>query len=143
MYGKVIVAVDGSESSHQALQEAKQMLMNKVADEVEIVYVVPTFRNEVFYTEQLSLLLDPLYSKMLSEGEQLLKNSAAEMEGLNVKTTLLKGEPSVEIARLANTGYDLIIVGSRGKNPLSNLVLGSVSTRVLQEAQCPVLVVKP
>lgn len=142
MYSKVIVAVDGSESSQKALQEAKQMLLKQAADQVEIVCVVPTFKNEVFYTEQLSLLLDPVYAKMLSEGEELLKGCAAEMEGLNVKTTLLKGDPPVEISKLANTGYDLIIIGSRGKNPISSLVMGSVSSRVLQDAKCPVLVVK-
>lgn len=142
MYSKVVVAVDGSESSKKALQEAKRMLLNQVAEEVEVVYVAPTFRNEIFFTEQYSLLLDPLYSKMLAEGEELLKSCAAELEGYNVKTTLLKGEPPVEIAKLANNGYDLIIVGSRGKNPISNLILGSVSSRILQEVKCPVLIIK-
>jgi nucleotide-binding universal stress UspA family protein len=142
MYGKVIVAVDGSDSSQKALQEAKRMLANQVAQEVEVVYVAPTFRNEIFYTDKYNAVLDPLYAQMLAEGEKLLEKCAGELEGYNVKTTLLKGEPPAEIAKLAKNNCDLVIVGSRGKNPISNLILGSVSSRVLQIVDCPVLIIK-
>jgi nucleotide-binding universal stress UspA family protein len=39
-------------------------------------------------------------------------------------------------------GCDLIVMGSRGLNPIGQLLLGSVSFRIVQEAPCPVLITR-
>ena len=52
------------------------------------------------------------------------------------------GQPAREIARVAEEGgYDLIVAGSRGRNALGELVLGSVSKALVRQATRPVLVV--
>ena len=52
------------------------------------------------------------------------------------------GHPAAEIVRVAEEGgYDLIVAGSRGRNPVGELLLGSVSQAVVRQASCPVLVV--
>jgi nucleotide-binding universal stress UspA family protein len=38
-------------------------------------------------------------------------------------------------------GVDLLVLGSRGFGPVMRLLIGSVSSRVIREAPCPVLVV--
>lgn len=57
---------------------------------------------------------------------------------------LVSGDPAEEIIRLANIHKaDLIVIGSRGLTGMSRIVQGSVSSQVVEEAACSVLVVKP
>ncbi len=57
---------------------------------------------------------------------------------------MVTGAPAEEIIRLANIyKTDLIIIGSRGLIGMKRIVQGSVSSQVVEEANCSVLVVKP
>lgn len=52
------------------------------------------------------------------------------------------GDPAAEISRVAEEGgYDLLVVGSRGRGAVGEVVLGSVSSDLVRHALCPVLVV--
>lgn len=54
------------------------------------------------------------------------------------------GKPADTILDLAaEVGADLIFIGSHGKLGFERLLLGSVSERVVREARCPVMVVRP
>jgi nucleotide-binding universal stress UspA family protein len=54
------------------------------------------------------------------------------------------GKPAAQILALAEeVGADLLFIGSHGKTGVERLLLGSVSERVVREAKCPVLVVRP
>ncbi|MDY0409746.1 universal stress protein [Paracerasibacillus soli] len=56
---------------------------------------------------------------------------------------MLTGKPANEITDFAKgKDIDLIIIGNRGLNGIKEFVLGSVSKKVVDEATCPVLVVK-
>ena len=59
------------------------------------------------------------------------------------KITILKGAPGPEIVRYANEeNVDLVVIGSRGLNALQQMVLGSVSHKVMKRVTCPALIVK-
>jgi nucleotide-binding universal stress UspA family protein len=54
------------------------------------------------------------------------------------------GGPAHAIAKIADeAGADLIVVGTRGESPLTRLLLGSVTQRLLHIAEQPVLVIPP
>ncbi len=54
------------------------------------------------------------------------------------------GRPATQILDVAEeVGADLIFIGSHGKTGVQRFVLGSVSERVVREARCPVMVVRP
>lgn len=56
---------------------------------------------------------------------------------------LVTGDPAEEIIRLANIHKaNLIVIGSRGLTGLNRIVQGSVSSQVVEESPCSVLVVK-
>ncbi|HEY5372729.1 MAG TPA: universal stress protein [Polyangiaceae bacterium] len=53
------------------------------------------------------------------------------------------GDPGLVLCRLASElGAELVVVGSRGRGVLKGALLGSVSSRVVHEAPCPVLVIR-
>ena len=57
---------------------------------------------------------------------------------------IVTGEPVEEIIRLANIyKADLILIGSRGLKGMQRILLGSVSSQIVTDAPCSVLVVKP
>lgn len=65
----------------------------------------------------------------------------ADVEGLDVRWQPVHGRPETVLAR-ASTGADLLVVGSRGRGELSELLLGSVAAAVLHSTACPVVVVR-
>jgi nucleotide-binding universal stress UspA family protein len=83
-----------------------------------------------------------------NEGE--IERQAEELaaDGINVSSKIVAGPSAIgaphmiaDVAR--DVGADLIIVGTRGHTPLSGLMLGGVTQRLLHIASCPVLAVPP
>ena len=72
---------------------------------------------------------------MLAEGVREA-GTKATVEGRK-----LDGPPAATLARACEGGVDLLVAGSRGYGPLMRVLLGSVSTQLVAEAPCPVLVV--
>jgi nucleotide-binding universal stress UspA family protein len=52
-----------------------------------------------------------------------------------------QGDPVEKLLEAAEMGVDLLVLGSRGFGPMMRLLIGSVSSRVIRKAPCPVLVV--
>ena len=70
--------------------------------------------------------------------EQLL-----QQENVPYEVTILKGEPGPEIVAYVNErNVDIVVLGSRGLNGLQEMVLGSVSHKVMKRVNCPALIVK-
>lgn len=61
----------------------------------------------------------------------------------SVDGAVLRGRPATVIIDEARTfAADLIVIGSRGQGPIASLLLGSVSTEVIDHAPCPVFVAR-
>jgi nucleotide-binding universal stress UspA family protein len=78
-------------------------------------------------------------------GLQLLKTFAAqgEPQKLAIEFRQIMGSPGHCICRMAHQwGADLIVMGSRGRSGLRELVMGSVSNYVLHHGPCDVLIVR-
>ena len=74
--------------------------------------------------------------KDLEEAKALLAE-----RGVDGETLEAQGDPGDMIVN-SSTDADLVVVGSRGLNPLQRLLLGSVSSKVVHRAECDVLVVR-
>ncbi len=122
----IVVAIDGSSASERALDVAVDLARYRDA-ELVLTYA----RNH----------------GIIREVDQRLAELEAQLgqEGLRVSTIVKEsflGEEAVMIAEVAReVGADLIVMGSRGRTPMTGLVLGSISQRILHETPCPTLIV--
>lgn len=137
MYTKILVPVDGSEHALRATEEAIRLA--STAATIELLYVADAekARQEMLHASSPDALL--------LARRQLLAPFEARVQaaGIAVKTTILKGVPGPTIVVYANEqDVDVVVIGSRGLNTLQEMVLGSVSHKVMKRVQCPVLVVK-
>ncbi len=134
---KILLATDGSADATLAAQAAIDM-SNGMGSELHIMHAwhsIPTARFESYIRSQLKQEAQ----EMLTEQVERVKASGGEI----AETHLRKGSTVDEILNLAETlDIELIVIGSRGFNPMKRLVLGSVSEGVVHHARCPVLVVR-
>lgn len=153
-FSRVLVAIDGSTSSMHAIDYAISIAV-KNDSQLIILYVIDFYK----YTHlSSSIILAPTfgsekYLEEKSEAEKLM-NKIKENFKLKIndntkskklKTEIVEGAKSVattimEYAESENV--DIIIVGSRGRTSFKKLLLGSVSSNVIKNAHCAVLVVR-
>jgi len=77
--------------------------------------------------------------------ERVIESASASLhrDDLASDATVVYGRPaSVIVERARELRADVVVVGSRGRGPFASLLLGSVSTEVVDHAPCPVLVVR-
>lgn len=142
MFKKILVAADASEYSRRALETALE-LARTFGGEIELLFVMHMreayWGNNVAY----SVLVPP--EQIEEVGQVTLE---ATLEGIDVgnvplRKKVVQGYPATMILEeIEKEAIDLVVIGSRGYGPIAGSVLGSVSQRVLQRAECPVLIVK-
>ena len=144
MFKHILVPVDGSQTSLNAVSKAAEMA-KVFGSAVTAVYVLDPYPftgvGADFAYGQAQYL-----SAATAEANKALEdvNKAMADAGVPVKTLIGEGHAVHEgIVRVGdNVGADLIVMGSHGRRGLEKLVLGSVAQRVLQTARVPVLVVR-
>jgi nucleotide-binding universal stress UspA family protein len=90
-----------------------------------------------------ALAAEPLQARERENAQLFLDSTANRLKrlGYTVRTQVLIGTPAESILEQAQSQRaDLILMGSRGRQGVLRLVLGSVSHAVLHSAPCPVLV---
>lgn len=139
MYRKILVAVDGSEHSKRAVQEAIKLAHLNPEAVITLLYVIDydRARNEVLQGQHNEGDLGESRKSLLPL-EEMVHSAEAAFE-----TITLQGSPGPTIVRHANEmGYDVVFIGSRGLNAFQEMVLGSVSHKVTKRVQVPVVIVK-
>lgn len=140
---RMLIAVDGSDHSHQAVQAVAHF---RRAEDLALVHVldVPVPAYPMMMPEVSDQLFLNMKQSMEEEGARVLRQMEASLplDAGPCRPSLEVGKPAEVIVSLArDTGRDLIVMGARGMSPAKELLLGSVSHRVVTHAPCPVLVV--
>ena len=141
----IFVGVDGSDHSRLALawalREAARQAMpltvisvrpTPVRPATDIYWAVPDLPVDTRGEEAELQALREFVNKVADETGETLPDITVVME---------KGDPAEELIR-ASRDADLLVVGSRGSGGFARLMLGSVSSKVVHHAACPVVVVR-
>ena len=138
MFNNILLAVDGSEYSHRAIEYAKSLAERYEAN-LWIVHVFSHTSDLLGYQD-----FEKLYAKRKSAGQAVL-DSAKKILGsttLKVLEELMEGSEAEAILKIAeNHRADLIVMGTRGFGAVKGMLVGSVSRKVIHLSTCPVMVV--
>lgn len=140
---RVLLGLDGSKGSQNAAKALSHLSPLEDVIVLNVVHV-PTlaYQSAWLRIKDLPLIVE---QEMRKEGEAVLKQIASELSLFTkgVRLQIEKGDPAELILNVATTAnVDLIVLGARGLNRISELVFGSVSHRVMSHATCPTLIVK-
>ena len=127
---KILVGVDGSDHSYEALKYAIGEAQQKNAELTAVLSLVETKTREEAQQHQ----------NTIKQTRDLMRSAGMEPDArfLVRAGTLSAAEHIIQFAE-AN-GYDQIIVGSHGRTGISKILLGSVADEVVRRARCPVTV---
>jgi nucleotide-binding universal stress UspA family protein len=142
---QVVVAYDFSESSEQALQRALEVACRAPQ---HVLHVITAIDGRDGLPEFETDDVDYVYAEKIEKHvtDHLLLMLAAHPHGGRAEFFVYAriGRPGDEILNLCReVGAGLVFIGSHGLTGLERLILGSVSERVVREAHCPVMVVRP
>ncbi|MDT8273255.1 MAG: universal stress protein [Desulfomonilia bacterium] len=144
MFSKILLGVDGSETSKKSASYAVELAKN-CKSTILLVHVVDlsAFRNVIANPREIA---KHVYEKIMEEAQGYLdaKEEFCKKNGVACEKILKIGHPVDEMITIAEeSGASLIVVGSKGRSGLGGSVFGSVSYGVLhRDKNIPVFVVK-
>jgi nucleotide-binding universal stress UspA family protein len=147
MYKRIAVAVDGSETSTMALNEAVKLA--KVMKSTLLLLYVCEEMPVVWNADGMTPFpMEEVTKAFIDAGKQLLQQDRASVaeSGVEVETKLVEdynGRIGAVISKEAELWLaDLLVVGTHGRKGINHLLMGSVAEGVMRTANMPVLLVR-
>ncbi len=139
-FERILVPFDGSESSLKACEMAA-FLAKKMGSEIKVLHVIPTLS---IYTAPLAEDYYKIQEKeavdVVHIGIALIQKTGAKAQAEIVRAHWSLVETIVNYS--TEWKSDVIIMGARGLGGFKQLLIGSVSSGVVQHASCPVLIIR-
>lgn len=139
MLKTILVALDGTELAEQVIDSLDEV---NLQPETKIIlsHVIPPPKEDVEWSaDRPHGISEELPYRKVEKQLQFYQTRLLYESELEIVT----GDPAEEIVRLANIHHaDLIIIGSRGLTGLKRILERSVSSQVIEEAPCSVLLIK-
>lgn len=142
MYKRILVPVDGSETSNRAVVAALQMAREN-GGRLRLVHALDelAYLSGYEYSADLLKAARDQGSRVLEDAQVMAKSAGVPADGKLVETAGRRlGELVAEEAR--NWEADLVVVGTHGRRGMSRILLGSGAEQVLRLAPVPVLAVR-
>ncbi|QUC64758.1 universal stress protein [Nitrosopumilus sp. K4] len=147
---KILVPLDGSKNSFRALEETIN-LAKYTESQIVGIYVIPSDISSLPLIE----IIQPLSSlkpagfqkRIIKYGEKIIAKAKeiCMQNKIRFSGQVIKGNPGSDIVKFSNSKKNkigMIVIGSRGKGPTTEILLGSVSNYVIHKAKSPVMIVK-
>jgi nucleotide-binding universal stress UspA family protein len=141
MFKHILVPIDGSQQANRALDSAIALAQMCSSDvKITVLHV-----NPLLILNEPSIVDNSLYEYVEEEGRHIVKPAIERLKAAQIEFSaeLKTGDPASVIYHLVDFNqHDLIVMGSRGVGLMSEILLGSVSHKVIQHAHCPVMIIK-
>ena len=146
MYQRILIPIDGSETSKLGLAEALR-LAKLCAAKVRLVHVVDQlkyvtgFETFAAYNADLLPLMEEAGEQVLQAGRELAASAGVEVETL-LFTSPVQRVCDIVVEQARTWKADLIVIGTHGRRGVGRLLLGSDAEQILRLAPVPVLLVR-
>lgn len=135
---RIVVGVDGSPSSREALRWA----VRQAALTSSVVDAIIAWHDPSSYGGYGWLIADTSYEKFAAKTlSETVDSAVAESTGVTVRQHVRAGNPAHVLLDAAD-GADLLVVGSHGHKGFAGMLLGSVSQHCVHHAPCPVVIIR-
>jgi nucleotide-binding universal stress UspA family protein len=142
---RIVVGVDGSETSRAALRWAAQEARAHDS-ELHVVHAwdMPAAASGVGLTSARpsTSATEPYHQAAQQLVSAVVEGELGSQSPTNVRPSIGRGSAASVLLEAAK-GADLLVVGSRGHGGFAGLLLGSVSAKMANHAPCPVVIVRP
>ena len=143
---KILLAVDGSESSKKAADKAAE-LASALKAELTLTTVIRTTSPTITAGEAAvnMEIVKRMEEEREKQGQKILEEAAVILEekGISPEKELHRGDPADVICNLAEKeNYDLVVIANKGRGQIKRFFLGSISDKVVRHISTSVLVVK-
>jgi nucleotide-binding universal stress UspA family protein len=138
-FERILVAIDGSDSSDRAFAKALELaaLVRAHVTALAIEGPLPAYAATIGEVEEVKREKDVFFSALALRAKE-----AGERAGIEIDVQLRAGHAAEAISDFAAAGgYDLVVLGHRG-HFLRDHLLGSTADRVAEHAPCPVMIVR-
>ena len=147
-YKRILVAVDGSDNARRAAAAA-MTICEKFGAELSILQVVIRPTSARGMNVRLGPMMQDYHANIVKQAEKEIRQlyTLAKSRHLRVTAEVLDYTHSYSVVEgildyAAGKGVDLIVVGTRGLGGFKKLIMGSVSSGIINHAYCSVLVVR-
>ena len=140
---RILCPTDLSDAAEPAVEQASR-LAGTLGAEVVLLYVASEapLWNEPLYTRAVRRAFEA--QRRWAENALAGRVAALAAAGVPARSLVRTGLAWEEIVRAASEEQaDMIVMGTHGRSGLDRLLLGSVAERVVRQAPCPVLTVRP
>ena len=140
--GRIVVGVDGSDSSKAALEWAlRQAVLTGAAVEAVVAWHFPNFVGGMPYAP-IAVMDLPNYAELAAEVlDEVLRTTVPPDSRVKVSSIVREGNAAQVLIDIAEDA-DLLVVGSRGHGGFAEALLGSVSQHCVHHARCPVVIIR-
>jgi universal stress protein A len=137
-FKRVLCPIQFDKSSMAALGVAKQIAQQNKG-KLYVMHVVATHTDPTL----ISGTAMAAHDEKIAEGE-LNRVKQEQLGDVDHEVILRLGHPAEEIAKAEHEfGADLVVMATHGRTGVTHLIIGSVAERVVREATCPVLTIRP
>lgn len=144
MSGRVVVGIDGSETSRRAARwAAREARLRGAKLELVSAWQVPLYGYA--HLGSVTAVSGDIVKGLVENAEEHLAEATREarVEGgdIELESIAAEGQPANVLLQVSE-GADLLVLGSRGLGGFRELLLGSVSQQCAQHASCPVVIIR-